>query len=118
MPRYFLSGVGLLAFAALSGFHFLSLWQVASYYLPDLLPLFAVVVVLVWLGGLGLVPYAVKRNKLKKCLLGVFFYVMAIILAGTRALDGVPAEVGEGNWRDPQQRLTPGSPGGDRPNTP
>jgi hypothetical protein len=60
-----------------------------------------------WLGGLGLVLYAIKRNKLQACLLAVFLYVMCIILTGTRVLEGVPAEVGKVEWRDPHHRLTP-----------
>jgi hypothetical protein len=34
---------------------------------------------------------------------------MVIILAGTQVLDGVPAQIGEGQWRDPHHRLTPGA---------
>jgi hypothetical protein len=108
MPPYLLSGIGLFAFATLSGYHFWSLWQVAGYYLPGLVLLFAAFLTLAWMGGLGLVLYAIKRNKLMECLLVVFLYVMTIVLAGTRVLDGVPGEVGNKQWRDPQNRLTPG----------
>jgi hypothetical protein len=108
MPCYVLSGVGLFAFATLSCFHLWNLWSVASYHLPKLAILFAALLVLVWLTSLGLILYAIKQNKLKECLLLVFLYMMAIILAGTRVLDGVPGEVGTTKWRDPQHRLTAG----------
>ena len=76
MPRYLLSGTGLIGFAAVSGFHFLSLGDVAGYHLPELIGLCAAVLILTWLGGLGLMLYAVKSNMLKECFSTVFLYVM------------------------------------------
>jgi hypothetical protein len=107
MSRHPLSAVGLLAFAGLSGFHLWSLWHVAGYYLPALAPVVAVLLTLLWLGGLGLMLYAIRSNDLKTGLLTVFVYVMGILLIGMRVLEGVPAQVAEGSWRDPQHRLTP-----------
>ena len=109
MP-FFWSGIGLFAFAALSGYHFLSLWHVACYFMPVLTPVFAVLFPLMWLCGLWLLfLFGVRRNKLKACLMAVFVYVMAIILTGTQVLEGVPDQVGAKQWRDPHHRLTPGA---------
>ena len=102
-----LSGVGLLGFAGLFGFHLWSLWHVACYHLPALAVLFAVLFTLVWLGGLWLMLYAIRRNKLKAGLLTVFVYVMTIIFIGMSVLQGVPTPIGDGKWHDPEHRLTP-----------
>jgi hypothetical protein len=107
MAHEFLSGVGLLAFAGISGFHFLSVWRVANHHLPALASVFAVFLILAWLGGVGLILYAIRRNKLKACFLTVFFYGMSVLFIGMGVLKGVPSHVAEGNWHDPQHRLTP-----------
>ena len=107
MSRLVLSGVGWLAFAVLSGFHVVSLWRIAGYYFPALAAAFAVLLALAWLSIQVLFFYAIKTNRLKACMLAVFVYVMGVLLIGTRVLEGVPAEVGEGQWRDPDQRLAP-----------
>src|SRR5262249_47046897 len=107
MSRFQLSGIAWLAFAALSGIHFLSLWRIAGYHLPALAAAFAVLLAVAWLGVQGLFLYAIRRNKLNACMMAVFLYVMIILFSGMRVLDGVPAAVGEGQWRDPDQRLAP-----------
>ena len=102
-----LSAVGFVAFAAIFGFHVLSLWRIVGHFFPTLAAVLAFLLGIVWLGGISLFLYAISRNRLKACMLGVFAYVMVILVAGTRVLDGVPDEVGTTQWRDPQQLLTP-----------
>jgi hypothetical protein len=105
--RYFWSAVGLLAFTAISGFHFMNLGHVAAFHLPDRTLVSAAGVVVLWVGGVGLMVYAMRTNRLMAPFLIVFLYVMAATLAGTQVLQGVPAKIGEGEWRDPHGRLTP-----------
>jgi hypothetical protein len=105
----FFSIIGLVAFTGISGFHCWSLLQVAGFYLPRYAVPFAILLTFVWLGAPAWMLHAMLRNKLKAGLLTVFLYVMTILLLGTRVLEGVPSEVGNTKWNDPEHRLTPGS---------
>jgi hypothetical protein len=109
MPPHILSSIGFIAFAGLSCFHCWSVCQVARYYTPTLAAIFAILLGVAWLCALALMLAAISRNKLRAALLTVFLYAMAIVFLGTRVLEGVPSEVGNTKWYDPDRRLTPGS---------
>jgi hypothetical protein len=61
----------------------------------------------VWIAALALLVRALVHNRLMPAFKIVFFYVMVVLLAGMRVLDGVPGRAAEANWHDPKGLLTP-----------
>jgi hypothetical protein len=102
-----LSTLGFVLFAVVSLAHFRGLCCIVAM----LWPIFEVVATLgfvaIWIAFLAMLLEALLHNRLKPVFAVVFIYVMLVMLAGMRVLDGVPSEAAGTNWRDPDGLLTP-----------
>ena len=102
-----LSTVGLLAFAAVSFAHFRGLGSIVAIRWPTFGVAASVALMTIWIGALAMLVQALVHNRLKPAFGVVFVYVMLVMLAGMRVLDGVPGKAAESDWRDPKGLLTP-----------
>jgi hypothetical protein len=102
-----LSSIGLIAFAAVSFAHFRGLCRIVEILLPNLGAVAALGFMAIWAAALGMLLKALLLNRLKPAFAIVFIYVMLVMLAGMRVLDGVPSKAAGTNWRDPDGLLTP-----------
>ena len=102
-----LSTVGFCLFAAVSFAHFVCYYRIGVLLVPQLIVVVAPCLIAIWLGTLWMLLQALVRNRLQRPFGIVFAYVMLVMLAGMRLLAGVPALVGNKNWRDPNNLLTP-----------
>jgi hypothetical protein len=99
--------LGLLAFAAVSFAHFRGLGSIVAIRWPAFTVVAGACFMVVWIGALAMLVQALIHNRLKPAFGVVFVYVMLVMLAGMRVLDGVPGKAAESDWRDPKGLLTP-----------
>jgi hypothetical protein len=102
-----LSTLGFVLFAAVSFAHFRGLCRIVAMLWPIVGVVANVCLTAIWVAALGMLVQALFHNRLKPALAVVFFYVMLVMLAGMRVLNGVPSEAAGTNWRDPDGLLTP-----------
>src|SRR5262249_30841287 len=102
-----LSTSGLLAFAAVSFAHFRGLGSIVAIRWPAFTVVAGACFMAVWIAALAILVQALIHNRLKPAFGVVFVYVMLVMLAGLRVLDGVPGKAAESDWRDPKGLLTP-----------
>jgi hypothetical protein len=102
-----LSTLGFILFAVASFAHFRGLSRIVAMRWPIFDVVASVCLIAIWIAFLAVLVRALVHNRLKPALGVVFVYVMLVMLAGMRVLDGVPSKAADANWRDPDGVLTP-----------
>jgi len=101
--------LSFLAVAAAWSFHCWCLYRLAVLAWPGREGLAVAGMLLVWLTGLAAARLCVQRNCQKAVFCALFAYGFLGLVAGMRFLPGVPQEVGQTQWHDPQGLLGPES---------
>ena len=99
----------LIPVAAAWSFHCWCLYRLAGLAWPGRDGLAAGGMLLLWLAGLAVASLCVRHNRQSVPFCVLFLYGFLGLLAGMRFLPGVPQEVGQTQWRDPQGLLKPDS---------
>jgi hypothetical protein len=105
--RYFISALGVAAFAVVSLFHCLALGKIVMFHRPGLAAVAPPLAGLVWAAVVLTFLVQLFRGRLVIAFGGVMIYAAFAVVGGMLVLAGVPARVEEGHWRDPRGLITP-----------
>src|SRR5262249_38088126 len=99
----------VITVAAAWSFHCWCLYRLAALAWPGWEGLAGGAMLVVWLASLAGARLCVRHNWQHVLFCALFLYRFLGLLAGMRFLPGVPQEVGQVQWRDPQGLLKPES---------
>jgi hypothetical protein len=105
--RHAIAGIGLVAFAAVSLLHVVSVDRIAGSHIAGFRWIPLLVAGVFWLAFLTLVVWGMYRTRIRSPVLILLAYGIAVAVAGTVVLDGSPSTIDRATWSDPNYLLTP-----------